>query len=75
MTQTSFCNPRGYKAYLLQKVLSRECLKDVLLTALLDFSAEHEFVEHEVSLLKIEDYVQFADLRIREGFRGNNALI
>ena len=45
------------KSYLLQKILSCDGFEDVFLGSLLDLTAEEKLVEHEVSLLEVEDDV------------------
>ena len=57
--------PASFPTHLLQQVLSSDCLEHVLLARLLNLSPQHEFVQHEVRLLKVEDDVQFADLKQR----------
>lgn len=47
---------------LLQNVLSRDRLQDVLLGCFLNLATHKEFVQYEIGFLKIENNVQFANL-------------
>lgn len=47
---------------LLEKVLSCDGFQDILLGRLLDLTTEHELVQHEVGLLKVENDVQLTHL-------------
>ena len=47
----------GWKTYLLQEVLGSDGLQHVLLTRLLYLPSQHQLVQHEVRLLKVEDDV------------------
>lgn len=49
---------------LLQQVLRCDGLEHILLAGLLQLAAQHQLVQDEVRLLKVEDYVQLAHLQI-----------
>lgn len=48
---------------LLQQVLGCDGFQYILLAGLLEFPAEHQLIQDEVCLLKIEDNVQLAHLK------------
>jgi len=47
--------------FFLQQVLSGNCLQDVLFARFLDVATQQQFIQHEISLFKIENNIEFAD--------------
>jgi hypothetical protein len=52
-----------YITYILEQILRTDCFENLLFARLLNFPGEQELVKDEIRLLKVKNYVQFADLK------------